>query len=78
MSMSMENVPMSELSPVDEAIYQKSLARNPDLTRADWKEIRSAALSSMNPGVKKFYEKNGILYEEMPDSDTIRENSGKN
>jgi hypothetical protein len=71
----MENIPNQEivLSPGEESMYQHFVQKNPGITRTDFQELRGYALKTHNPGVIKFYEMNGLVMQEKPNPDDIKE-----
>lgn len=44
----MENFKDIVLSPEEEGLYQKAIAENPELTREQFKEIRSGAIKKVD------------------------------
>ena len=62
----------SKLTPEEMGLYKNFVTRNPGITEADFKELRTLALGSA-PAVQKFYEVNGILMKELPDRDEREE-----
>lgn len=74
----MQNIENIKLTPVEKELYEKCLLKYPDMTILGFKEIRQNAIKTKDPGVRTFYLINGILSEERPDRDTIKEWKGKN
>ncbi|MEI6580937.1 MAG: hypothetical protein WCO07_02050 [bacterium] len=75
--MSLEK-PNFGLTPNEEKMYQKCIAMNPGITVEDWLELRGYAQKTTSQAVKKLYEVNGILMEEVPDKEDLEQLKGKN
>lgn len=73
--MNLENRPQ-ELTQIEEGLYQKCIAKNPGLTREDWKELRESYVQEnlgKFKGVERLFELNGIILGEMPDAESKQE-----
>ena len=68
----MEQMPQV-LSMEEQALYKKCLERNPGLTEQDFKELRNDAINTKSPRVQKFFEVNGVLMENKPSGEEIKE-----
>jgi hypothetical protein len=69
----MEGAPKSKLSGQELALFKNLQRTEPNLTEDDFIELRELALQKVSPGIKKFFSKHGVLMEEAPDPEEVRE-----
>lgn len=62
-----------KMSLTEQAMYDKFVEKNPGMTESDFLELRAGALSAHSMGAKKFYQAGGILMEEVPQGDAMKE-----
>lgn len=61
------------MSSAEKELYNKFSERNPGMTESDFMELRAGALTARSMGAKKFYQAGGVLLEEVPKGDEMRE-----
>lgn len=70
--MNMEMGSVSKLNAVEKELYNKFAAKNPGWTEEDFLELREVALSKTSGKIQKFFEVNGVVMENKPDADDLR------
>lgn len=69
----MENAQSSILNPTDQILYKKCVGKNGYISEGDFLELRGLARQAANPGVKQFFELSGIVMEQKPDAESLKQ-----